>query len=326
MSCLNMKKSLNSRIKNSKLISSLILALSLSLTSCAEDNSEKNHESLKVDVPKLNDNSKIASDEPLKAPQSLVANNLMAKNELSPDAIKQKLEKSLPGMGITDIEQSPYDGLYQVFYNGQILYVSKDGKFLMTGNLLEIRLGQPVNHTEISMAKKAAESAPERVSTIASIDEADMVIFKAEDEKYAITVFTDVDCGYCRKLHKEVPQLNAAGVTVRYLAFPRAGLGSSAHKKLVSVWCAKDRKIAMNNAKLKRQFSDASCDNPLDSHYQLTREFGLSGTPALILPDGELISGYVPHVELVKHLESKKISLGITKINSNSIKDAKDKG
>jgi len=127
-------------------------------------------------------------------------------------------------------------------------------------------------------------------------------------------------------LHKEVPQLNAAGITVRYLAFPRAGLGSSAHKKLVSVWCAKDRQVAMNNAKLKRQFTDASCANPLDSHYQLTRQFGLSGTPALILSDGELISGYVPHEELVKHLESKNLSSAVAKINTNSIKEAKEKG
>jgi len=311
------------RIKNPKLILLLVLATSLSLTSCAEDNSGKNNEEPNVATSVVSnvDNAKQDKKQSLGVPSYL-----LAKNELSPDAIKQKLEKSMPGIGITDVEQSPYDGLYQVFYNGQILYVSKDGKFLMTGNLLEIRLGQPFNHTEISMAKKAAEAAPERASTIAAIDEADMVVFKADDEKYAITVFTDVDCGYCRKLHKEVPQLNAAGITVRYLAFPRAGLGSSAHKKLVSVWCAKDRQVAMNNAKLKRQFTDASCANPLDSHYQLTRQFGLSGTPALILSDGELISGYVPHEELVKHLESKNLSSAVAKINTNSIKEAKEKG
>ncbi|MGB0495830.1 MAG: thioredoxin fold domain-containing protein, partial [Kangiellaceae bacterium] len=214
-------------------------------------------------------------------------------------------EKTLPGIGITDVELSPMDNVYQVFYNGQILYVSTDGKFIMSGNLLEIRNGQPVNHTELSMTKKAAEAAPERAATLSSLNDSDMVVFKAEKEKMALTVFTDVDCAYCRKLHKEVPQLNAAGITVKYLAFPRAGLGSSAHKKLVSIWCSKDRQSAMNDAKLKRKFSDATCTNPLDSQYKLTREFGLSGTPALILPDGELISGYVPHADLIKHLESK---------------------
>jgi thiol:disulfide interchange protein DsbC len=300
--------SLNRSMKNPKLISTLILSISLSLASCAEDNNEKNQDAAKIASTKQNTNSPVGI------------------NELSLDVIKQKLEKALPGIAITDIEVSPYDGMYQVFYNGQLLYVSKDAKFLMTGNLLEIRLGQPVNHTELSMAKKAAEAAPDRISTIASIDESDMVVFKAKDEKHAITVFTDVDCGYCRKLHKEVPELNAAGVTVRYLAFPRAGLGSSAHKKLVSIWCAKDRQSAMNDAKLKRKFSDATCDNPLDSHYQLTREFGLSGTPALILSDGELISGYVPHEELIKHLQSKKKSPPLTEISTDSIKNAKDKG
>jgi thiol:disulfide interchange protein DsbC len=300
--------SLNRSTKNPKMISTFIVLISLSLASCGEDNIQT------------------ANDESLKTSPKKVANNLVAINELSPDAMKQNLEKTLPGIVITDIEVSPYDGMYQVFYNGKLLYVSKDGKFLMTGNLLELRLGKPVNHTELSMAKMAAEAAPYRASTIASIDESDMVVFKANDEKYAITVFTDVDCGYCRKLHKEVPQLNAAGVTVRYLAFPRAGLGSSGHTKLVSVWCAEDRQLAMDNAKLKRHFIDATCDNPLDSHYQLTREFGLTGTPALILPDGELISGYVPHEKLIKHLESKKQSPSLTEINTDTIKKAKDKG
>ncbi len=224
---------------------------------------------------------------------------------LTTEAIKSILEKKLPGIDVGSIEPSPKEGILQVFYNGQIMYVSDDVRFIFTGNLLGLSGENPVNLTEEAMYLKAAELAPERAKIIGDIDDKDMVVFKAKDEKYKLTVFTDVDCAYCRKLHKEVPQLNAKGVTVRYLAFPRAGIGSSAYDKLVSVWCADDRQLAMNNAKLRRQFSPKSCKNPVASHYQLTRDFGLSGTPALILSDGELISGYVPHNELLKHLESK---------------------
>jgi len=227
------------------------------------------------------------------------------KVELTAEAIKDLLEAKLQGIEITSVEASPKEGFYQAFYGGQILYISVDGQFLFTGNLLGLSGDSPVNHTEAATIAKAAELAPARAATIAAIKEDDMVIFKAEKEEYAITVFTDVDCAYCRKLHKEVPQLNAKGITVRYLAFPRAGVGSSAYDKLVSVWCADDKAMAMNNAKLKRQFIPKSCTNPVASQYQLTREFGLSGTPALILPDGELISGYVPFEELYKHLKNK---------------------
>ncbi len=228
-----------------------------------------------------------------------------AKVALSPEAMKAMLEKKLKGIEIDSIELSPKEGVYQVFYSGQILYVSTDGEFLFTGNLLGLSGDEPVNLTEEAVVAKSSELSPQRVEAMASLKEDDMVIFKADKEEHVISVFTDIDCAYCRKLHKEIPQLNASGITVRYLAFPRAGVGSSAYDKLVSVWCADDKKLAMDNAKLKREFSPKTCDNPVENQYKLTREFRLSGTPTLILPDGELISGYMPHDELVKHLESK---------------------
>jgi thiol:disulfide interchange protein DsbC len=227
--------------------------------------------------------------------------------KMSKKAMKKWLETSLKGIQITSIETSPMKGIYQVFYGSEVLYVSENGQFLMAGNLIEIKNGEPFNHTQQILEKKAIEAAPKRASAIAAIPENEMVVFKAHNEKHAITVFTDVDCAYCRKLHKEVPQLNKNGVTVRYLAFPRAGLGSSSHKKLVSVWCANDRNKAMDDAKLKRKFVHKSCKNPLDSHYKLTRVFGLTGTPALILPSGELISGYMPYKKLIEHLNRSSI-------------------
>jgi thiol:disulfide interchange protein DsbC len=228
------------------------------------------------------------------------------KTELSAEAIKTLLEIKLQGIEIESVVPSPKEGIYQAFFNGQMLYATSDGEFVFTGNLLGLTDSTPVNYTEIAMTARAAEMSPQRAEKIASINEDDMVVFKAPNEKYVISVFTDVDCAYCRKLHKEVPQLNANGVTVRYLAFPRAGVGSSAYDKLVSIWCAEDKQIAMNDAKLERKFSPKTCINPIESQYSLTRELGLSGTPALVLPDGELIAGYLPFQRLVDHLEKKE--------------------
>lgn len=249
------------------------------------------------------DNSQtVASSE---SDQKVISALESEQTDLSTEAIKVLLEKKLPGIEISSIEPSPKEGFYQAFYGGQILYITTDGQFLFSGTLLGLSGDEPVNLTDEAISAKASEMSPQRQAVIASIKEEDMVVFKAEKEEFAITVFTDVDCAYCRKLHKEVPQLNAAGITVRYLAFPRAGVGSSAYDKLVSVWCSEDKKLAMNNAKLKRQFSPKTCTNPVASQYQLTRKFRLSGTPALILPDGELIGGYIPFERLQKHLQDK---------------------
>lgn len=233
------------------------------------------------------------------------AHSVTPKLELSPEAIKALLEKKLDGIEISSVEPSPIEGLYQAFYSGQVIYVSTNGEFLFSGNLVGLTGDKMINYTEKAVIAKTAELSPKRASKIAALKEDDMVVFKAEKEQFAITVFTDVDCAYCRKLHKEVPQLNAKGITVRYLAYPRAGIGSSAYDKLVSVWCADDRQLAMNNAKLKRQFSPKSCTNPIASQYNLVREFGLNGTPALILSDGELIAGYMPYEKLYQHLLTK---------------------
>lgn len=215
------------------------------------------------------------------------------------------LEDKFPRMEIDDIEPSPLAGFYQVFFADQLLYLSEDGEYLFTGNLLELADDRPINHSEQAMARLEAKKAPMRKETIDSLNESDMVVFKAPEEKYVINVFTDVDCGYCRKLHKQVPELNKNGVTVRYLAFPRAGIGSSAHKKLVSIWCAEDRMAAMDDAKLRRKFGSNTCDNPIEDQYRLTREFNLSGTPAVLFSDGELVVSYIETNDLLNHLAYK---------------------
>ena len=231
-----------------------------------------------------------------------------SKTHKSLSEVKLLVEQRLPGIQITDIELSPLEGFYQAFFAGEMVYISNDAQFIFTGKMLELAESGPIDHSQLALAEQDLKRAPMRAKTIAQIKESDMVVFKAKEEKFVISVFTDVDCAYCRKLHKEVPQLNENGVTVRYLAFPRAGIGSDAYKKLVSVWCADDKTAAMNDAKLKREFGNfgkKSCENPIAEQYNLTRKFNLSGTPALILSDGELIGGYIPATELISHLNNK---------------------
>ncbi len=220
--------------------------------------------------------------------------------------VKAMLEDRLAGLVVTDIEKSPIEGYYQVFFDNEMLYVSNDGRFLFTGTMLEIDGEYPVNHTQLALVAADKKRAPLRAKLISAVDESDMVIFKSAKEKHVITVFTDVDCAYCRKLHKEIPQLNNKGVTVRYMAYPRAGIGSGAYKKLVSVWCAKDKNAAMNKAKLERKFGKDSCDSPVANQFNMVRKLSLSGTPAVITESGEVIGGYLSATDMIGLLDAQK--------------------
>jgi thiol:disulfide interchange protein DsbC len=132
------------------------------------------------------------------------------------------------------------------------------------------------------------------------------VVFGPKDAPYTITVFTDIDCGFCRRLHAEIGKYNASGIRVRYLFMPRAGKGSESYKKAVGVWCAKDRQRAMTDAKAGKDVPAQDCKNPVDEHLALAELLGINGTPALILPDGELLPGYVPADRLKAAMEDRK--------------------
>jgi thiol:disulfide interchange protein DsbC len=214
------------------------------------------------------------------------------------DDAEQAIRKSLlaiePDMPIEAVVASPMPGLYQVqLPGGKLLYASADGKFLLDGNLYQMQSGLPVNLTgqyaNTVIAKLLAQVPP-----------GEMVVFPAKERKTHITVFTDPDCGYCQKLHTEVPELNRLGIEVRYMAFPRQGQGSHGYNSLVSVWCAKDRLDAMNKAKSRQELPKASCANPVMQQYELGGSIGISGTPAIVLANGQLIPGYQPAPQLAK--------------------------
>ena len=209
-----------------------------------------------------------------------------------------------PSLQVLSVDTTPMFGMYKVVINtGDTLYMNADGEHFFTGTMYENRAGTAlVNLTELDLQKT-------RVAAMQSDAAQEAWIFKANGEtKATITVFTDVDCFYCQKLHAEMPQINALGITVRYLAFPRAGIDSSSHQVLADAWCAEDRNAFFTEAKqrshdkLPPQASPTACDNPVAEHYALSKQLGLNGTPAIILDSGELWPGYLPASELAKRL------------------------
>ena len=211
------------------------------------------------------------------------------------DTLVAKLKALRPEIPIERVSPSPLPGIYQLeLTGGTVFYGTEDGRYLFAGDLYELGENDLINLAEQGRVEK-------RQSLMASVDAADMVIFPAGGERKAvINVFTDVDCGYCRKLHQEVPELNDLGVEVRYLAYPRAGIGSRSYQKIVSAWCADDRNGAITALKAGQEIPDSDCKNPVADQYELGHEVGVSGTPAIVLEDGRLLPGYMPAAQLAE--------------------------
>lgn len=191
--------------------------------------------------------------------------------------------------------ESPVKGFYEVTYGPKLYYVTADGNYLFSGELFDLK--NRINLTEQNRATA-------RLKTLEAIDDASLIVYKAKGkEKHVVTVFTDIDCGYCRKLHDGMAQMNELGITVRYMAYPRAGVDSPSYNKAVSVWCAKDRNKAMDVAKTGATPEVASCDSPVKEHMAMGQMLGVTGTPALVLQDGTLMPGYLPPQQLLQALD-----------------------
>ena len=208
--------------------------------------------------------------------------------------LKDKLEALLPGMVVQALEPLENTDLYEALVGGEIVYFSKDGRYVFQGDIIDIESRQNITENKRRSLKK---------EEIDSFNEADMIIFEPEKTKHTLTVFTDIDCGYCRKLHQQMSEYNALGIKVRYMAFPRSGLDSESFDKAVSVWCADDRKQAMTDSKSGSSIKVNSCDNPIKDHFEAGRRLGVTGTPALFLESGELLPGYIPPMRLIQILD-----------------------
>lgn len=221
------------------------------------------------------------------------------------EVIRAKLKAALPDAEITSVEAMPVSGfatgLYQVSSrNYEPVMVTGDGRYLIQGDLLELRNGVISNVSDQMMAV-------ERAKALAEVKADDMVIFPAKGgkAKRVIYVFTDPDCGYCRKFHQQVEAINARGIEVRYLAFPRGGMSSPVAGKLSSVWCAKDRQRAMTDAKRGAALAAApsACKSPVGQQFALGAGIGVRGTPAVFAQDGMQLGGYMPVDDLAKALQ-----------------------
>ena len=210
-----------------------------------------------------------------------------------------KINKVLPeGMSVQSIKESQVPGLYVVDTgNLQPIYASKDGNFFLYGEMYAIQGNSLLNTTkqEINLNRRAILDSV--------LSEEDFITFTAEDEKYVITVFTDVDCGYCRKFHGEIDGYNAQGITVNYVAFPRSGLESDSYNKIVGAWCSANPKESLSALKQGLDPDLPLCqDHPVEEHFMLGQRIGITGTPAIISSSGDLLPGYLPPMELLKRL------------------------
>ena len=209
-------------------------------------------------------------------------------------AITKSLKSVFPGTTPSQISPSPMAGVSEVLIGPRLFYISNDGKYLLQGSLIDIASRKDISEERRNDIRKQA---------INDIGEENMIIFPAKDSRHTISVFTDIDCGYCRKLHAEIDQYNANGITVRYLAFPRSGIGAPSYDKAVSVWCEKDRPAAMTRAKSGENLPKADCKNPVKEEYELGQMIGVQGTPAIVLEDGTMLPGYIPAAKLAAALD-----------------------
>jgi thiol:disulfide interchange protein DsbC len=195
-----------------------------------------------------------------------------------------------------ELHTSPIPGVYELARGTEIAYVSSDGKYAIAGDMYE--LGTDKNLTETT--RRA-----ERTKLLASVPESQMVVFSPKDPKYTISVFTDVDCTYCRKLHSQMADYNRLGIKVRYLFFPRSGPDTESWEKAEAVWCASNRGEALTRAKRGEEISKPkSCSStPVAREYQLGEDVGVRGTPAIVLENGEMLPGYLPPAQLAAHLK-----------------------
>lgn len=215
-----------------------------------------------------------------------------------PADVRARVVAKLPGAQPSDVAASPIPGLYEVTMGGLIAYVSADGKYLLSGNVYD--LDSQVNLT--ATRRNAA-----RAKALAAVSESNMIVFGPPNAKMTVTVFTDVDCGFCRKFHSQIAEINKAGVRVRYLLYPRTGPDTESWTKAEQVWCATDRRDALSRAKkgepLKTKACGDAADAAIKSQYELGSDLGVEGTPAVFTQNGDYIGGYLTPTELVQAIQ-----------------------
>lgn len=198
------------------------------------------------------------------------------------------------GVQPANVRDTPIPGLYEVSEGTEVLYVSADGKYMLSGQMFELD-----SRRNLTDARKAGI----RKTLLAAVRDEDTIPFLAPKPKYELYVFTDVDCAYCRRLHSHMAELNQMGISIRYLAFPRTGPGTESARKIEAVWCSVNRQQALTTAKTGAVVATVgACKNPVNAQYELGAAVGLEGTPALYTKDGMNIRNGAPE-EILAQLE-----------------------
>lgn len=214
------------------------------------------------------------------------------------DLTREELAATLPGVQASDIHDSPLPGMYQIVLDSDVVYISRDGSYLIQGDVFDLQGRQ--NLTERRRARARAD-------ILAGVDPDSMIVFSPEPEniRHTVTVFTDIDCGFCRQLHREMDRINALGIEVRYLSYPRTGPDTASWFKANHVWCAGDRQAAFTEAILQDVVPEQTCDaTPVALHFDLGRQVSVRGTPTILTGDGVQLGGYVAPDELIASLEA----------------------
>jgi len=217
-------------------------------------------------------------------------------------AVEERIHNLAPNAKSIAISETPIEGVLMVQINGEVVYLTQDGKFLIQGRVVNMDTREDLTESAKSEVRR---------ELIAGVDTSKQITFTPESPDYELMVFTDIDCGYCRKLHAQMEGYNENGIAIRYMAFPRAGIGSRSYEKAVSVWCSADQQEAMTNAKLGSDPDPEQCENPIAEQYQLGMALGVTGTPAILTPDGTLIPGYVPPEQLRERLDKMALASAV---------------
>jgi thiol:disulfide interchange protein DsbC len=255
----------------------LILLGAISVSACAQSNSPA-----------------VAAQPGALASPSGVGNEVAVVAGTPAARARDAVHKVNPQISIDQIEAAPIAGFQQVIVGGQVVYVSNDGRYLIQGTLMELATRDNLT---------AASEAVLRRAVLDAVPRDRRIIFAPANPKYRVTVFTDIDCTYCRKLHSQIADYNKAGIAIEYLIFPRSGPATESITQAINVWCAGDRRKALTDAKLDRPVAKKTCANPIAMDYELGRKIGIDGTPAIYAADGTQLGGYLPPAEMLARLD-----------------------
>jgi thiol:disulfide interchange protein DsbC len=212
---------------------------------------------------------------------------------------RAEIVKKVGGIKLEDVRMTPVNGIYEVTRDAEISYLSSDGRYAILGDMIDLDADDNISENR----RRGL-----RARMIDSVPESEMLVFAPKEAaKYTITVFTDIDCGYCRRLHSQIAEYNRLGIRVRYMFFPRSGPDTESWHKAESVWCASNRNEALTRAKNGEAINSPKCPaGIIKRDYELGQKLAVEGTPAIFLSSGEMLGGYLPPGQLVKYLKSGK--------------------